>query len=98
MEVSPIAEFNLLWLFILDDFEEVLRLNWVESRDQACTHGDFVRPFNLCILQLRRYHLDGSVVQVIGSTGILRPHRDFSLAVILLGDFSVFWDTQIADL
>ena len=98
MEVSSIAEFNLLGLLILDDLEEVLRLDWIERRDQACTHGDLVRAFDLCILQLRCYHLNGSVVQVIGSTGFLRPYCDFSLVVILRGDFSVFWNTQIADL
>jgi len=97
MEVSSVVEFNLLRFFILDDFKAVLWLDWIESRDKAGTHGDLVRPFNPCILQLRFYHLNGSVVQVIGSTSFLRLYRDFSLAVILLGDISVFRDTQITD-
>jgi len=33
MEVSSVAEFNLLGLLILDDLEEVLRLDWVKRGD-----------------------------------------------------------------
>ena len=96
VEVVAGAEFHGLRLFVLAQFEEVLRGHCVESWDEGGRASHLLLVWAHRELELWYKHVGCPVVYVDLTARLVDAHHDSLILVIFFGDFGLVRDAQVA--